>query len=87
MVNASYKGISLGDNNITTEAGITVPGIYEEIENNRKAILLSDITVAGTELRDIFVSPEVSGTNYTFVAHGYTWTVTNEDAVSIVAVA
>lgn len=88
MIKGGYHILNLADNNITTEAAATISGIYNSIEGSyRKVVLLSGVTIDGVEKRDCFVCPELSGDNYTFTAHGYTFTVTNADEVSIAAAA
>lgn len=80
-----YHIVNLSDVNITTADGATISGIYESIENaHRKAILLSGVTIDGVEKNDCFVCAEIADSNYTFTAHGKTFTITNEDKVTIV---
>lgn len=84
MIKGGYKIINFGDVNILTEGGATVTGIYKDIEKtHRKAIMVSGITINGVEKPDCFVDCEVSGSNYTFTAYGKTFTITNEDKVTI----
>lgn len=85
-MNGGYKIVDFKDQNITSDAGITVVGIYEAVENTRKAILVSGITLDGVEQRDAFVEPTNAENNFTFTAYGRTFTVTNEDTVSVSAV-
>lgn len=83
-MNGGYHIVDCGDTNITTADGATIAGIYENIENaHRKAILLSNVTIDGVEKSDCFVCPEISESNYTFTAHGKTFTVTTENKVTI----
>lgn len=84
MLKGGYKIIDFKDVNITTGAGVTVTGIYEDIEkSHRKAILLSGITIDGVEKPDCFVDCEVTDGNYKFTAYGKTWEITNADLVTV----
>lgn len=86
MIKGGYHILNLADNNLTTEAGATIAGAYSSIEGSyRKPVLLSGATIAGVEKRDCFVCPELTEGNYTFTAHGYTFTITSEDVVTIAA--
>lgn len=83
MKKGGYKIIDFKDINITTGTGVTVVGVYEDIEKSyRKAILLSGITVDGVEKPDCFVDCEISDGNYNFTAYGLTWVITKEDLVT-----
>lgn len=82
--NGGYVIIDFKDINITAEAGITVVGIFNDLEaSGRKAILVSGVTLDGVEQRDVFVDPVVNSGNYTFSAYGKTFTVTSADGVTI----
>lgn len=84
MLKGGYKIIDFKDINITTGEAVTVVGIYESIEkSHRKAIMLSGITIDNVEKPDCFVDCEVTDGNYTFTAYGKTWTITNENAVTV----
>lgn len=84
MLKGGYKIIDFKDVNITTGAGVTVTGIYEDIEkSHRKAILLSGITIDGVEKPDCFVDCEVTDGNYKFTAYSKTWEITNADLVTV----
>lgn len=80
-----YKIIDLGYTNFTTSKSSTVPGIYEKIKGARKAILIEHFLIGGTWCRPCYPEITVSGTNFTFDAYGYTFTVSNADAVTVVA--
>lgn len=84
MVRGGYHILDFKDQNITTDAGATIVGIYESIEGSyRKAILVSGVTIDGVEYRDTFVNPTSGDNNYTFSAYGKTFTITNDDKVTI----
>lgn len=79
-----YKIIDFGNTNITTESGGTISGIYESIENSyRKALLISNIEIDGVEKNDCIVCAEIADGNYTFTAHGKTFTIKNDDTITI----
>lgn len=84
MKRGGYHIVDFKDQNITTESGATIVGIYEEFEGSyRKAILISGVTIDGVEQRDTFVNPTNSENTYTFTAYGKTFTVTSENKVTI----
>lgn len=84
MMRGGYHIVDFKDANITTADGATIVGIYEEIEGSyRKAILVSGVTLDGVEQRDTWVDPVAGENNYTFTAYGKTFTVTNEEKVTI----
>lgn len=84
MVKGGYKIVNFKGTNITSENGATVSGVYESLENNyRKAVMISGVVVDGTEHNDIFIDVSVSGSDYTFTAYGKTFTVTNEDKITV----
>lgn len=84
MRRGGYHILNLGDINITTESGATIAGIYDSIEgSHRKAILLSGVTIDDVEYRDTFVDVSSGDNSYTFTAHGKTFTVANNDSVTI----
>lgn len=79
-----YHIIDFQDVNIHTDDGATVIGLYESLEqNHRKTVLLSGVTIDGVEKPNCFIECEVSGSDFTFSAYGKTFTVTNEDKVTI----
>ena len=83
MIKGGYKIIDFKDVNIVTGVGATVPGIYDDIKkSNRKAIMVSGITIDGVEKPDCFVDCEVSGSDYKFSAYGKTFTITSENKVT-----
>ena len=78
-----YKIIDLGYTNFTTSKSSTVPGIYEKIQTSRKAVLLEHFLIGGTWCRPCFPEITVSGNNFVFDVYGYTFTVSNADAVTV----
>lgn len=84
MLRGGYHIVDFKDVNITTAEGATISGIYEEIEGSyRKAILVSGVTIDGVEQRDTFVDATHTENNYSFTAYGKTFTITNEEKVTI----
>lgn len=84
MKRGGYHIVDFKDVNITTAEGATIAGIYEELEGSyRKAVLVSGVTIDGVEYRDTFVDVSHSENNYSFTAYGKTFTVTNEEKVTI----
>ena len=80
-----YKIIDLGYTNFTTSKSVTVPGIYEKIKSARKAVLLEHFSIGGTDCRPCFPEITVSGTSFKFDAYGKTFTVANNDSVTVAA--
>lgn len=81
-----YQIISFNDANITSDAGITVAGIYETLESSyRKAIQVTEITLDGVEQRDAFVDLKHADNSYSFEAYGRTFTIANDDKVTVTA--
>ena len=78
-----YKIIDLGNANFTTTKSVTVQGIYEKIKSTRKAILLEHFSIGGTACRPCFPEITVSGTSFTFDVYGKTFTVANNDSVTV----
>lgn len=84
MKRGGYHVVDFGDVNILTDGGATIAGIYESIEGSyRKAILVSGVVIDGVEQRDTFVDPVPAENNFSFTAYGKTFTITNEEKVTI----
>lgn len=75
-----FKGLDL----ITPR---TIKGIYSEIKNTNKALLLSNVVISNKEYDDLFLPVLVSGSNFTFSLDGHNVTITNADLVTAVAAA
>lgn len=80
-----YKIIDLNYTNFTTSKAVTVPGIYEKVKEAKKAILLEHFSIGGKDCRPCFPEITVSGTNFVFDIYGKTFTVSNNDSVTITA--
>lgn len=88
MIRGGYKVVDFKDVNLTVDEGSTISGIYEEVEGSyRKAILVSGVTINGVEYRDTFVDVSHAENNYSFSAYGYTFTISNDEKVTIAAAA
>lgn len=84
MRKGGYKIIDLKDVNLVTDTKVKVNGVYNSIENSyRKPLLISGINLNGVEKNDIFITPNISGENYTFQAYGFNFTVLSEDTIEI----
>ena len=80
-----YKIIDLKNKSITT-TGVTVDGIYKEIEGSyRKPLLLTHIVINGVEKNDAFVNVVVQASSYKFSLYGYSWEINSADLVKITA--
>lgn len=78
-----YQVVDFGDVNITAD-GATITGIYESIESTyRKALLVEGVTLEGVEKRACFVECEAGEGNFTFSAYGKTFTITNDDKITV----
>lgn len=87
MFRGGYKIIDLKDAQLTVETPQAIDGIYESIESNyRKAIMLSNITLAGIKHANTFVEVTTSGSNLVISVYGYTLTITEDDVVTIAAI-
>lgn len=83
MLKGGYQIIDLEDKELTSGVGMVYEGIYEKIEGNRKAILISGLNVEGTEYHDTFVELAVSGSNYEGTIYGKTITISDVDVVTV----
>lgn len=75
-----YQIIDLKNINFVSGTGQTVAGVYDLLKANRKAVLLTNIVIGGTEYKDTFV--ELSGATYTGTCYGHTLTITSADLVT-----
>lgn len=84
MLKGGYKIVDFKDVNITTGTGVTIAGIYDEIERSyRKAIMISGVTIDKVEKPDCFIDCEVADGSYKFNAYGKSWVITNADLVTV----
>ena len=80
-----YKIIDLKNKSVTT-TGVTVDGIYKEIEGSyRKPLLLTHIVINGVEKNDAFVNVVIQASIYKFSLYGYSWEINSADLVKITA--
>lgn len=75
-----YQIIDLKNINFVSGTGQTIAGIYDLLEANRKAVLLTNIVIGGTEYKDTFI--ELSGATFTGTCYGHTLTITSADLVT-----
>lgn len=93
MKKGGYQIIDLKDYNITTD-GVTIKGIYDDINTNRrKVILLSGVTIKGVEFSDMFVKVVKAGTDFRLTGYSvavdntlstYDFFVEDDDKVSLI---
>ena len=80
-----YKIIDLKNKSVTT-TGVTVDGIYKEIEGSyRKPLLLTHVVINGVDKNDAFVNVIVQTSIYKFSLYGYSWEINSADLVKITA--
>ena len=85
IMTTGYKVIDFHDNNLTTTAAVTIPGIHDAIEAAyRKPLLLSGLTIAGVEKPAVFAQV-MRGNNrtYEFTVYGYTLSINPSDGVAV----
>lgn len=82
-----YHIIDLDRKPIDDINGLTVPGIYEDIEGTDKPILVTGINNDGTEMKPRFVAFDVSGTDFVgYLNPTTTITIDDDDLVTIATV-
>lgn len=64
MTKGGYQILDLSNYDFTLDNTQYVNGAYEKIEGTRKVILVSGLTVNGTEYRDAFVDFNVESGNF-----------------------
>lgn len=75
-----YQILDLKNTAFVKNTAQVLEGAYEKIEGTRKAILLTNVNVDGTEYHDTFI--EGSGTPFTATVYGYTLTIADDDNVT-----
>lgn len=80
-----YKIIDLKGKDHTVGVGMVHDGIYDAIEGTKKPIMLSNIVIAGTEYKDIFVTVNLLESAFIIDVYGYTFTVQSTDVVTVTA--
>lgn len=75
MTKGGYQILDLSGVDFTTGTTAYVRGAYEKIEGTRKVILVSGLTVDGTEYRDAFVDFAIDSDNYVGSMYGKIITV------------
>lgn len=78
-----YKIIDLKHVNLTDGVAVTIDGIYEHIESNNKATMLTNIVIDNIEQDSVFVQFVVSNKNFeTKITQG-TIVVTDSDTITL----
>lgn len=83
MLKGGYQIINLDGVDLRTDIGMQYEGLYEKIEGTRKPIIISGISIDGTEYHDAYVTPKVIGGSYEFDVYGYHFRVQDNDVVSV----
>lgn len=80
-----YLIIDLQHKAIDTSTGTTYAGLYDKIEAvNGKAVFLQGVTIGSTEYNvGTFVTPIVSGDDFTWKAFGYKFTLDDDDKIVV----
>lgn len=89
-IKGGYKIVSLNGVGLMNAEGVIISGTYAKLENNyRKAIMLSDVTINGTEYPDMWPAVTIDGGSYVLDlgADLGKITVTAEDLVTFSAAA
>ena len=82
MRNGGYKILDFKGVNITAE-GTKIAGIYEAIEGNNKATLLTGVVINGTKYDDAFALLTVNGSAFEVTINGNKIVIDSEDLVKI----
>ncbi len=93
MKKGGYQVIDLKDFNITSE-GVVISGLHSSIvENKRKVILLSGVTINGVEFSDMFVKVVKTGSDYRLTGYSvavdgdlstYDFFVEEDDTITLI---
>lgn len=86
-INGGYKIINLGGKEFTIEEAQTCAGIFDQLENTNRAILVSGLTVGSIEIDDFFADVTISGQDYILRGNGYELNITADDEVTCHTVA
>ena len=83
-----YQIITLNDFNFSHQTTNTkIKGIYELLENSRKAVLITGFTYDNIEYRGIFAGFEVIDSNFSTIidysSNSFNITITDEDDVIV----
>lgn len=86
-----YQIITLNDFNFTpSNTTIKIKGIYDILENSRKAVLITGFTYDSIEYRGIFAGFEVINSNFSTIvdysSNSFNITITDEDDVIVTKV-
>lgn len=85
MIKGGYQIIDLENKPLTIDVGMVYEGIYELVENTRKATLISGLNISGTEYNDVFVYLRVVESNFEGIINdGIKIVINDNDVVKIV---
>lgn len=85
---SGYKIIDLGGKALTADAtGITVPGVYDAIEESFKAILIDGLVIGSTEYKPFYPEIVVSSDDFVFDIDGYHIAIDDDDVVTATTIA
>lgn len=80
---SGYKIIDLQHVNLTDGVAVTINGIYEHIESNNKATILTNIVIDNIEQDSVFVQFVVNNKNFeTKITQG-TIVITDSDTITL----
>ena len=67
MIKGGYQIIDLENKYLTINVGMVYEGVYEQIENTTKPILISGLAIEDTAYSDLYSYPKVDGSDYVFI--------------------
>lgn len=67
MIKGGYQIIDLENKYLNLNVGMVYEGLYEQIENTTKPILISGLAIEDTSYSDLYSYPTVDGSDYVFV--------------------
>lgn len=83
MLTGGYKIINLKNVEHTPNVGMVHEGIYENLENTKKVILVSGLNIDGKEYKDFYAYIDVVGSNFVITFLDYTITIADTDVVTV----
>lgn len=79
-----YQILDFKKSALSTEAGVTIEGLYEILEGNiGKRVVVSGLVIGDTEYNDATVEVTVSGTDFVFTVYGYDIAIDDDDEVTV----
>ena len=84
MKNGGYFILDLKGKDRKSMEGVTEVGIYDSIESNRKAVMISGLVIGGKEYPEFFAKPRLDGTAFVFeVDENFDIAIRDNDVVFI----